>query len=83
MTRSGDQALRRGPVVEGEGRALQAELLQELGEQPRLAGEGEIGFGFHREAVPAQWEGRQDAAVLRGEVRDDLLPLPSVHEDSV
>jgi hypothetical protein len=47
------------PVVADQGRLAQVQPLQELGHEPGLSADREVGVGSHRSAMPAQREGRR------------------------
>jgi AcrR family transcriptional regulator len=79
----GDHHLSTAPVVEAERHVVELETLHEFGQDPPEASEREVGIGSHRPVVGAHRERWQDATMIRPQVRDDVAPLGTVHQQPV
>jgi hypothetical protein len=77
--RRGD--LRTTPVDGDEDQVVEADPLDELGEQIRERVQREIGIGVHGPPVTAEWEHRDNAPVRRSQPGDHGMPQRGVHDE--
>ena len=73
---------RTAGVVADQRDVVEVEPLEELGDQPRQPARREVGVGVHGVAVRAQRQRRGDAAVVAGELGDDVVPQRGVHQQA-
>jgi hypothetical protein len=70
-------------VVLYDGDVAQVEPVEQLGDQPGVTVQGEVGVGLHRIPVRPQWQRRYDAAVAVAQLGHDVPPQRRVHTESV
>src|SRR5829696_5155410 len=79
----GDERLRPSPVVPDQGHVAQVQALQELGHEPDLTTQRQVGVGAHGPAMAAERQGWDHALVVLMQVCDHVTPQRAVYGQPV